>query len=869
MACMKTVMVTNIGGNGMKLQKKVNLNCRVGSLRHSIEEQRLGSAVKLGVRKKGKQSSAKMVAINEAQNSTTVKLSALVSVRNNKLLGTQMVNNLLTIFCPQNHTKALLLQLVSTKLHPGSMEAKLSKETVLKLSEEQKFGDETYKVEFIVDSDFGTPGAVTVVNGYGKELFLETITISQNHHFVTKSWVQPNHKRIFFLNKAYLPSETPIGVKEMREKEMMKLRGDGKGRRMPCDRIYDYDLYNDLGDSNSNRPTLKPYPTRCRTGRPLTATNDVKVESRPSESELIYVPRDEELNDIKREAIDEGKFMAILQNIVPALTDKIMGSQALFNIDYFIKESGQSILFNLGGAAQNFFKFDPPKVFSRKRSQFLQDDEFGRQVLAEFPLSIQRLKVFPPVSKLDPSKYGSVESALKEEHIIGQIEGMSIQQALEENKLFTVDYHDFYLPFLDRINGLEERKAYATTTILFLTNMGTLKPIAIQLALPTGNPNTSSKKVLTPPTDATTKWLWQLGKAHVSSNDACVHTLVHHWLRIHACMEPLIIAAHRQLSVMHPIFKLLHPHMRYTLKTNAIARQTLINAEGTIETDHTPGRYCMQMTSAAYKDWWRFDMEGFPDDLIRRGLAVPDATQPHGIRLLIEDYPYAADGLLIWSSIKKLVRTYVNYYYKNSNAVSSDIELQSWYSEFINLGHPDHKNASWWPKLANPEDLTSVLTTVIWLVTAQHAVLNFGQYPYGGYVPIRPPLMRKLIPEEEDPEYSDFIMDPQRYFLSSLPSLFQASRFMAVINIGSSHSPDEEYIGDRNDLSSWLEEPEIIDAFNEFSIEMKSIEIEIKRRNADPKLRNRCGVDVLPFELLVPCSGRGATGRGVPNSVTA
>ncbi|XP_027918536.1 linoleate 13S-lipoxygenase 3-1, chloroplastic-like [Vigna unguiculata] len=873
MACAKTLMLTNIAANGIVLQKKFSLNSQVRSLRHSIEEERSVSALKLRARKK---SCATMVTINEGEliteNSTTVKLSALVTVRNNnKVLGSEMVNNLLSIFFPQNHTKALLLQLVSTNLDPERMKGKLSKETVIELSEEE--GMRSYKVEFTVDSDFGTPGAVTVVNGYDNELFLESITIAQNLHFSCKSWLQPNKiypdKRIFFLNKAYLPSETPIGVKELREKEMVKLRGDGKGRRVPSDRIYDYDLYNDLGHSKSHRPTLNPYPTRCRTGRPLITTNGAKVESRPSESELIYVPRDEELNDIKREAIDQGKLMAMFRNIIPALTDKIMGNQALFNIDYFIKESGQSILFNLGGAAQDFFKFDPPKVFSRKRSHFIQDDEFGRQVLAEFPLSIERLKVFPPVSKLDPSKYGSVESALKEEHIIGQIEGMSIQQALEENKLFMVDYHDFYLPFLDRINAIEERKAYATTTILFLTKMGTLKPIAIQLALPTGNPNTSSKKVLTPPTDATSKWLWQLGKAHVCSNDAGVHTLVHHWLRIHACMEPLIIAAHRQLSVMHPIFKLLHPHMRYTLKTNATARQTLITAEGTIETDHTPGRYCMQMTSAAYKDWWRFDLEGFPEDLIRRGLAVPDATQPHGIRVLIEDYPYAADGLLIWSSIKNLVRTYVNYYYKNCNAVSSDNELQSWYAEFINLGHPGHKSASWWPKLASPEDLISVLTTVIWLVTAQHAVLNFGQYPYGGYVPIRPPLMRKLIPKEEDPEYSDFVMDPQKYFLSALPSLFQASRFMAVIDIGSAHSPDEEYIGERNDLSSWLGEPEIIDAFNQFSMEMKSIEIEIKRRNADPKLRNRCGVDALPYELLVPSSGCGATGRGVPNSVTA
>jgi lipoxygenase len=89
-------------------------------------------------------------------------------------------------------------------------------------------------------------------------------------------------------------------------------------------------------------------------------------------------------------------------------------------------------------------------------------------------------------------------------------------------------------------------------------------------------------------------------------------------LRIHACIEPLIIAAHRQLSVMHPVFKLLQPHMRYTLKSNATAREVLINAEGSVETNYTPGRFCMQITCAAYKDWWRFDMEGLPADLIRR-----------------------------------------------------------------------------------------------------------------------------------------------------------------------------------------------------------------------------------------------------------
>lgn len=134
--------------------------------------------------------------------------------------------------------------------------------------------------------------------------------------------------------------------------------------------------------------------------------------------------------------------------------------------------------------------------------------------------------------------------------------------------------------------------------------------------------------------------------------------------------------------------------------------------------------------------------------------------------------------------------------------------------------------------------------------------------------PTRPPLMRRLIPNEQDAEYADFVTNPQKYFSSSLPSLFQATKFMAVIDIISAHSPDEEYIGDRNEMLSWLGDPEIIDAFYEFSMEIKNIEKEIERRNTDPQLRNRCGAGVSPYELLIPSSGPGTTGRGVPKSIT-
>ena len=227
-------------------------------------------------------------------------------------------------------------------------------------------------------------------------------------------------------------------------------------------------------------------------------------------------------------------------------------------------------------------------------------------------------------------------------------------------------------------------------------------------------------------------------------------------------------------------------------------------------------------------------------------MGVPDPTQPHGLTLVIEDYPYASDGLMFGPKL----RIGSQHYYPNSSFISNDNELQAWYSESINVGHADLKNESWWPTLNSSEDLVSILTTLIWLASAQHAALNFGQYPYGGYVPNRPPLMRRLIPEERDPEYDNFQMDPKKYFLNASPSLLQATKYMAVVDTLSTHSPDEECLGERQQPSVWSGDPEIIEAFYAFSAEIRRIEKEIEKRNKDRTLKNRCGAGVIPYELV-------------------
>jgi len=78
------------------------------------------------------------------------------------------------------------------------------------------------------------------------------------------------------MEQLYLPSETPSGLRKLREEELVAIRGNGEGERKSSDRIYDYDVYNDLGDPDTDidlkRPVLGgshqyPYPRRCRTGR--------------------------------------------------------------------------------------------------------------------------------------------------------------------------------------------------------------------------------------------------------------------------------------------------------------------------------------------------------------------------------------------------------------------------------------------------------------------------------------------------------------------------------------------------------------------------------------------------------------------------
>nr|XP_011468805.1 PREDICTED: linoleate 13S-lipoxygenase 2-1, chloroplastic-like [Fragaria vesca subsp. vesca] len=443
-------------------------------------------------------------------------------------------------------------------------------------------------------------------------------------------------------------------------------------------------------------------------------------------------------------------------------------------------------------------------------------------------------------------------------------------QALEKKKFFLLDYHDLLIPLVNKVREIEGTTLYGSRTLFFLTESGCLRPIAIELTRPPTGDKPQWKQVFIPCWDATGIWLWRLAKAHVCAHDSGYHQLVIHWLRTHCVTEPYIIAANRQMSAIHPIYRLLNPHFRYTMEINALARESLINAGGVIESSFSPGKYSMELSSAAYDKLWRFDMEALPADLIRRGMAVEDPTaKQHGLKLTIEDYPFANDGLILWDAIKKWVSDYVNHYYQDASVVECDEELQGWWTEVRTKGHEDKKDEPWWPVLKTQKDLVHVLTTIIWVTSGHHAAVNFGQYTYAGYFPNRPTIARTNMPCEDpsDEAVDTFMTKPETVLLNCFPSKIQATTVMAVLDVLSTHSPDEEYIGEILE-PSWTENPVIMDAFECFKDSLKELERIINERNADKSLRNRVGAGVVPYELLKPFSKPGVTGMGVPNSIS-
>ncbi|KAK4374998.1 hypothetical protein RND71_005675 [Anisodus tanguticus] len=513
---------------------------------------------------------------------------------------------------------------------------------------------------------------------------------------------------------------------------------------------------------------------------------------------------------------------------------------------------------------------DVSQSFNAKSKDFLlkhwnelawkDDEKFGRQMLA----GIMQL-LFHQEARMEYGSHFEVTSILSIEYTH---ETSSKERdggkGNEQWRIFILDHHNYLMPFLGRINK-NGVCAYASRTLLFLKDDATLKPLAIELSLPGVSPGTEIHRVFRPGTNGTEAALWQLAKAHVAVNDSGYHQLISHCCRaIHYCHQ-------KAVECNAPIHQLLDAHFKDTMHINALARSTVLKAGGIIEKTLYSGEVSMELSSSLYKEW-RFDEQSLPGDLLKRGMAFHNPDCLADVQLLFEDYPYATDGLDIWVATKRWVTLTCLHFYKDDNSLISDHEIQEWWSELQKIGHGDKCCKTWWYPMTTLSDLVEALTTLIWISSGLHASVNFGQYGYVGHPLNRPTKCRNFIPMEGTKEFAEFLHDPDKFFLKTLPNRSEITLYMVLLEVLSAPTSDEVYLGQRQSLN-WIDDVWVKKRFDQFAAELNEVGKRIVERNADPKLKNRQGPSNIPYKLLDPAvsnvkSFQGITAIGIPNSIS-
>ncbi|XP_038642673.1 arachidonate 12-lipoxygenase, 12S-type [Scyliorhinus canicula] len=154
------------------------------------------------------------------------------------------------------------------------------------------------------------------------------------------------------------------------------------------------------------------------------------------------------------------------------------------------------------------------------------------------------------------------------------IRGSTLDEEIKKGNIYIADYK-----ILDGVPGnvIKGKQQYiaAPICLLYQDPEHRLMPIAIQLHQTPG-----SDHPIFLPSDAENAWL--LAKIWVRSSDFQLHQIVYHLCGTHLPAEAFCIATLRQLPAVHPIFKLLTPHTRYTLEINTRARSDLLGEHGVI-----------------------------------------------------------------------------------------------------------------------------------------------------------------------------------------------------------------------------------------------------------------------------------------------
>ncbi|XP_071838412.1 polyunsaturated fatty acid 5-lipoxygenase-like [Apostichopus japonicus] len=355
------------------------------------------------------------------------------------------------------------------------------------------------------------------------------------------------------------------------------------------------------------------------------------------------------------------------------------------------------------------------------------DESFGLQRLNHCnPTQIRRCRKIPD------------NFAVTDDMLSPLLEGLTISQAIQANRLYYVDYK-----VMKDLPCAEGRIIAAPLALFFVNGAKKLLPVAIQLF----QDPSESNPVFLPSDDFYT---WLLAKMWFNNADSNFHQSCTHLGFTHLIMEPFALAAHRSLSPSHPMFRLLAPHFLYLLAINKIGISVLLEPGGWVDSALTVGSKGMTDLMARQLQNWRLDVQGnLPADLKERGVDDPQS---------LPNYYYRDDAMPTYEAIKEYVSKIVNNFYGNADLITGDYELQDWartLSMSISDGGFGVPGIPGDGEFKNADQLVDTLTCVIFTCSVAHAACNFSQYDDYGFPPNYPSYLQgapitSKVPRTED-----------------------------------------------------------------------------------------------------------------------
>ncbi|XP_077519129.1 polyunsaturated fatty acid 5-lipoxygenase-like isoform X2 [Amblyomma americanum] len=418
--------------------------------------------------------------------------------------------------------------------------------------------------------------------------------------------------------------------------------------------------------------------------------------------------------------------------------------------------------------------------------------------------------------KAIPEKFGVEEYMVKP-----FLDGMSLDEALENNKIFITD-----IPLVEGVPLMTGETLWGSMALFFLNKRNDLMPIAIQLR--------QQKSLDNPvflPSDP--PYTWIAAKMYYNNSDSSYHQSCSHLGFTHLLMEGVTVCTHRNLSPSHPLFKLMAPHFLFLIAINS----KLISPGGWVDKTLAVGVNGMFEIIRRGLDVWRLDVHGNPEkDIESRGVLSPE---------VLPWYPYRDDAIRINAAIRNYVAKIVNYYYDTPEKLENDYELHQWRDELVKERHLTGVGIKGVPgeehgKFTNVEQVIDTVTAIIQQCSVGHAAANFQQYEEYAFPPNYPAFLYNGPPKDKRAWTQDDIV-------SILPSRQVTLDSMIITKLLSSKGTNS--LGDFE--VQYMYEPFAVRAADEFRAELKLISEDIKKRNSCKDL---------PYPYLDP--------EIVPNSIS-